>query len=150
MKIIDLKTIKKETNFTINKNVNYKFYPPVLKNISLKNECLFEFQNSNISSKIIYKCIAQNNTELDLTIRLFTKRKNIQNLNVDLEIYVLNLDEKNTIKVRPYLEISQKEIKFEHKVTIGAPNKKWIQYLNSKGLSYKEALNLITTSFITG
>lgn len=150
MKIIDLTKIGEKTKFIVTKSADYKFYPPTLKNTSLKKECLFEFQDSNLSNKIIYKCIAQDNIELDLTVKLFTKGKNIQNVNVDLEIYILNLYEKNIIRVRPYLEIFQKEIKFEHKVTIGAPNKKWIQYLNSKGLSYKEALKLISASFITG
>ncbi len=150
MKILDIKKLKEVEKIEIQKTAEIFIQPSELKNISLKRKILFEFTNSNIFSKIVYRCVAQKNTNLDLTVSLSTKDKTIQKVEAQLEIYVLNLSQSNMIRIKPYLEIDQKNIKFEHKVTIGEPNTKWIKYLNSRGLSKKQAFKLISHSFITG
>jgi len=150
MKNIDLTKLKTKSFFTVNTNTNYYFKPNELKNISLKKECHFQFKTSNISSRIVYRAVAQKAVEMDLKVVLSSIEESIQNVDVFLEIYILNLDESNSISIEPFLEIPQKEIKFEHKVTIGTPNKIWIRYLKSRGLTYNQALKLISESFITG
>lgn len=150
MKKIDLTKLEKVTLLEIKGSEDYFLSPNSLKNISLKKECNFQFKNSNISNRIIYRTVAQKNVDMDLKITLSSIEESVKNIDVFLEIYILNLDESNNISIKPFLEIPQKEIKFEHKVTIGAPNENWITYLKSRGLTYKQALKLISESFITG
>ncbi len=150
MNEIDLTKINKKTIFDVNSSCDYYLSPKILKNESLKKVCYFQFGSSDISSRIVYKAVASKATELDLKIVLTSLERSIRNVEVFLEIYILNLNEGNNIKIKPYLEIPQKGIKFEHKVTIGAPNKSWIKYLKSRGLAYNQALKLISKSFITG
>ncbi len=150
MKKIDLTKLKKRTNFDIERSNEYFFSPNFLENTNLKKECCFIFNKSDISSRIIYRVVARKATSLDITVILSSTEKSIQNVEVFLEIYVLNLSKDNSVIVKPFLEIPQKDIKFEHKVTIGTPNDTWIKYLQSRGLSYNQALELISESFITG
>jgi Fe-S cluster assembly scaffold protein SufB len=150
MKNIDLTKLAQKTTFEVKECSDFFLSPNSLQNTSLKKECCFQFKTPNTRSRIIYRCVAHKGTELNLKLTLNSTEKNIQNVEVFLEIYVLNLDESNNIVVKPFLEIPQKEIKFEHKVTIGAPNKNWIKYLKSRGLKYNQALELISNSFITG
>ena len=147
---IDLnKTAEKEV-FKINKSSEYNIVPNLLKNTQLKRDYIFHFESSNIKSKITYKCVAKKDTVLDLNITLSITERGLSGIEAFLEIYVLNLDKNNIITVKPFLEIPEKNIQFEHKVTIGAPNKKWIKYLNSRGLGYEESVHLISDAFITG
>ena len=150
MRILDLETLKSKTILKVDSKSNFSIKPNLLSKVSLKKEYRFEFTKSNLKNKIIYKCIAKKDVNLDLKITLSTKDINIQNVDVFLEIYILNLHEDNNIVVQPFLEIPNKNIKFEHKVTVGAPSQKWVHYLNSRGLSNNQALKLISESFITG
>ncbi len=150
MKNIDLTKLGEKTLFEIENSENYFLGPNSLKNTSLKKEFNFQFKKSNTSSRIVYRAVAQKDVEIDLKVVLSSIEESIQNVDVFLEIYILNLHESNNISIKPFLETPQKEIKFEHKVTIGTPNKIWIKYLKSRGLTYNQALKLISESFITG
>jgi Fe-S cluster assembly scaffold protein SufB len=147
MEILDIEKLKTNEIINVDQDSDYFLTPKLLTKISLKKDLKFCFNNSNISSNIVYRCIANKGTNLDLNITLLTKKENIHDVDVSLEVYVLNLSEENVIKVSPILLISQKNVKFEHKVTIGTPNDTWISYLKSRGLSYRKAINLISKSF---
>ncbi len=150
MKKIYLTKLKERTTIEVKSKEKYILEPRLLKNTSIKKEIVFEFSNSNTSAKILYRCVAEKATELDLKITLLTKERSLQNVSASLDIHILNLDKTNSITVKPILKIQQQNILFEHKVAIGTPNEKWIKYLNSRGLSYQKALKLIAQGFITG
>ena len=150
MKRIDLAKLNKKTILEIKKSEEYFLAPNFLKNTSLKKKCYFQFEESNMLCRIVYRAVAEKNVNIDLEISLSSIEEDIKDVDVFLEIYILNLDESNNIVVKPFLETPQKEIKFEHKVTIGTPNQNWIKYLKSRGLTYNQALKLVSESFITG
>ncbi len=150
MKKINIEKLKNKTIVNVENTSTYFLYPKKLKDISLKKEIIFHFSKSNHSTRIIFKCVAENNTVLDLKITLMAEESNLKNIEASLETHILNLGEENSITVKPILKIPQDNILFEHKVTIGTPSDKWVKYLNSRGLSYKKALQLIAHGFITG
>jgi Fe-S cluster assembly scaffold protein SufB len=148
MKTIDI--LKSKDTVKIEKGHDYVLTPNLLKSISLKKTISFEINDSNIQSKIIYKCMAQRDTNIDLTITVKSKSMGIKNVKIRLEIHILNTSRDNNIKIQPFLEIPNREIAFEHKVTIGAPDKKWLKYLHSRGIKRQEAIKLLSQNFITG
>ncbi len=150
MRDIDIRKIKEEEVFEIDKSMDFCLKPNLFERESLKKTCRFVVNNSKVSSKIVFMCVSSNGVDLDLKVALSTKETSIRDVEVILEIYILNLGNGNNIKVEPFLEIEQKGIKFEHKVAIGAPKEKWIKYLNSRGSNKKQAIKLISQAFITG
>ncbi len=147
---IDIKKINKNEVFELEKDMDFNLKPNLLENISLKRTCEFVITKSNVSGKIIFKCVAKKGVDLDLRVALSTEDESIREVEMLLEIYILNLDVENNIRVEPFLEIEQKGIKFEHKVAIGAPKEKWMKYLKSRGNDEKQVTELISQAFITG
>ncbi len=148
MEKIDL--TKQNKNIDVTRNTDFLLGPSLLKGKALKKQIVFKFNNSNVESKIRYYCVLEEKSKLELEIVLTSSKQNIKNIFAYLEINILNLSEENYISISPILEIPQKNIVFEHKVAIGAPNHKWIKYLLSRGIPHKEALQLIAEGFITG
>lgn len=150
MKSIDLEKIKEKEVFLVKKNQDFTLSPNYLENTTLKKEIVFEFDSKNTTSKIIYYCVVNKKVNMDLKIILTSKKTNIENVKAYLEVHILNLSEDNYFSIEPILEIPQQNIVFEHKVTIGAPNKDWIKYLRSRGIPHNEARGLIAKGFLTG
>jgi Fe-S cluster assembly scaffold protein SufB len=147
MKKINLLSKKGKVLFHIKESTEFHLYPNCLENISIKKEIGLNFVKSDTKSRIIFKCLAKKNVDLQLTFKLFSEEKDIEEVESYLEVEILNLFD-NSIRIDPFLEISQKDIKFEHKVSIGSINEDWLSYLMSKGLSEKEATNLITQKYL--
>ncbi len=145
MEIINLE--KENEIYNIKDSVDFRIIPSTLSDISLRKNIDFKFEKSNVKSKIVFKSVLHNNVNLDIKIRLFSESKEIVEVEAFLEIHILNLSSKNNISVTPVLEIPQKNIKFEHKVTIGTPSKEWMKYIFSRGIGKKEGIELIAKSF---
>lgn len=146
MREIDI--FKKDIFEDVQTSTDFVILPNKLENVVLKREVIFEFQTSSVQSNIVYKCLALGCVDLDLTVKLSSKDISVDGVTVYLEVHILNIGLENKIKVKPFLEIPHQNVKFEHKVTIGAPDTKWVNYLRSKGLSEDSAKQLIIESFI--
>jgi len=147
MEKIELKESKRKISFDIKEDKEFKVYPSCLENVSIKQEIRLNFIASNTKSKIVFKCLTKENVDLSLTFKLFATKENIEEVEAYLEVEILTLFD-NSIRIEPFLEIPQKDIKFEHKVSIGSINKDWLVYLMSKGLTEREATNLITQNYL--
>jgi len=145
---INLEDSEKSIHYKVNQSEEIQLYPRELNDLNWEKKIDFEIVASDIKSKIVYRCVARKNTNLDMTFRLYTSNKKVDNLEINLEIHILNLSEENNINVRPFLEIPKENISFEHKVTIGAPSKDWLKYLNSRGLNNQISTELIVNSFL--
>lgn len=150
MKEIDIQKMKDIETIVIERNADFYLKPNLLKNDSLDKTIEFLAKKNFLKNKIVMKCVAEDNVDLNLKVILSTKDKGIREVDVNLEVYILNLSKKNNIRIEPFLEIKQQGVKFEHKVAIGAPKEKWIKYLKSRGNDGKQATKLISQAFITG
>lgn len=138
---------KENLKIDVSKNLHFGIKPGIFSNTCLKREIVFEFQESNIKSKIFFKCVVYENVQLDLTIKLCSKNTEIENVEGYLEVRILNLSDENKLSIKPFLVIPQDQIKFEHKVSMGSVDQKSLMYLKSRGFSESQATDLIAKNF---
>lgn len=61
---------------------------------------------------------------------------------------VLTMSEKHTSEVTPLLLIDENDVKASHATTLGQPDANQLYYLQTRGLSRKQALGLLTVGYI--
>lgn len=148
IKILDLNKIQDEYEYSLKKDEDITIIPTSFNDVNISKKIKFVVTESGLNQKISFKAVVESDNFLDISITLSATSENIKDVKVSLDAIVLNIGKNNHIKVHPNLEIPQKNITFEHKLSIGSPNKIWINYLMSRGLSLKESLALILKSFL--
>ncbi len=147
MEIINLEKIQNDFVYEVNQNMDFNISPNSFCNTCVEKKLSFKFMKSSIESKIVYKCVLWKNVDFNLRVALLVENEKVTDVKGDLEIHILNLFEGNQIKIEPYLEIPNDGIKFEHKVTMGIPDERWLEYLNARGMGRMEAVELIVKNF---
>lgn len=61
---------------------------------------------------------------------------------------VLTMSEQHTSEVTPLLLIDENDVKASHATTLGQPDENQLYYLQTRGLSRKQALGLLTVGYI--
>ena len=136
----DIKVIKVENSidFILTAKYNEK---------KIKKKLIFEFTKDNLSSDINLKLALDDNSNIEIEAVVLVPN-NLKNCNSTLSMQALILDDKSRIHFTPSLEINNKNISADHHSTIGTPDSKQIEYLESRGINKKEAIQLIADSFL--
>lgn len=141
-------------------DIDLKFY--LHKEGSMGNICILErgvkMQNVNISLEVIHK---KQNTQAKIFVRrvmyddsnsfikgIIKIEKGAQNSNDYFDEKTLLLGERVVSKVIPSLEIIPNNVKASHSSAVSKPDSKEIFYLESRGLEYSKAINLISQGFL--
>lgn len=130
--------VNNNTNLEFNQSVystlesNHKIKANILGN---NNNTTINFYGvSNIKGKILVEATGD-------------VKKNINNNEMLENIRILTLNEEENI-IYPNLLVSSDEVSINHNATISGLDEDYLFYLESKGLSKKEATKLITKGFI--
>lgn len=160
MNKVDLKTKNlgdQVRTFEVVADTLYKFYEDLDKVDSLTGLNLkFNYKKSATKTKIDIRYVFRDfSTEKDqnesqkLTIKVVLRApKKITDTVAILEIRVINLSSSANILIEPILEIEEKNVEIDHKVTIGGVDPGQIQYLRSRGIDESEAKDLIIKGFL--
>ncbi|MBD3329858.1 hypothetical protein GF357_05185 [Candidatus Dojkabacteria bacterium] len=166
MKEIDLKKMQSKSvinEIEVDKDSVYKFTQDIssletAENLNLK----FNFTVPDTKSLIDIRYVVRNFTikpekrdktrsELKLTVKVVMKApKSILGTQSNLMIRVINLSSKANILIEPVLEIEEKNIDMDHKVTIGGIDHRQIHYFESRGIPRSTAKKLIVNGFLNG
>ena len=103
---------------------------------------------SDISNNLYVKCVTKNEGSIDVRIDGVVI-PNTMNNRMQESIKLLNLNNSNN-RILPNMLVSTNEVKADHFATISGINKDELFYLRSKGISEKDAVNLLEKGFITG
>ena len=114
---------------------------------SIASTIIINFAKSNINSRIIIKAVLYDKATINLDCKLIIP-KGIKNIDGYLDIKVLNLSYAAKIDIAPGLEILENDVKCGHALTIGKPDQVEIEYLKSRGLTERQAINLIVQGFL--
>ncbi len=108
---------------------------------------VWTFGKSREKKEILIKAVVEDGGELKARGKLVIK-KNVKNVDVFLKYKVLLLGKSSLAEVDPELEIESNEIKAGHAASIGRVNEEELFYLMSRGLTKKEATELLVEAFL--
>jgi len=113
----------------------------------IKKKLIFEFTKDNITSDISLKVALADGSSIEIEAVVIVP-SHLKGCNSTLSMRAIVLDQKSKIHFTPTIEINNKNTSANHRSTIGTPNVKQIEYLESRGLNKKEATELIANSFL--
>lgn len=100
-----------------------------------------------IKSEIVIKALLKDKSSLKLKPKIVINR-GAKATDSSLKVSVLMLSDQAKAQVIPALEISEKEVIAGHGVTIGKLDQEQLIYLQTRGLSQKQAEELLSNAFI--
>lgn len=116
-------------------------------NHSLHGNLSLVHNQQDLQSRLTIKCVADKGHTVDLTGNLVINSGSV-NTSSYLQIKVLLLDQAAEVKITPCLEIQENEVSCGHGATIGTVDQEHLFYLMSRGLTKKQATDLIVKAFI--
>ncbi|MFH2019088.1 MAG: SufD family Fe-S cluster assembly protein [bacterium] len=99
--------------------------------------------------KVVVRAVVSTGARVELSGRVVIN-KVAQQTDSFLELRVLLLDDDSTASVDPQLEILANEVKAGHAASVGKIDEEQIKYIKSRGVSEKQARELIVEGFIKG
>ena len=127
-------------------NSNLIFNYSLLANDECNIELNSYLNGNNNNTEINIKCVTENkgNTNIKTEAKVIP---NIKENDLLESIKVLNLNESNNT-IMPNLLVSSNEVTVNHAATISNIDPDYLFYLNSKGISTKESINLIKNGYL--
>jgi len=107
----------------------------------------FIYSTSEIKTNVDIKIVLTDKAKLSLNCKLIIP-KNIKFIEGFLRIKVLILSQDARVSITPCLEIHENDVKCGHALAIGVPDRNHIEYLISRGLDLKQAIQLIVDGFL--
>lgn len=130
----------------INSSIKYNFSTIVTNN--QKYTIVINHNNKNTNSYITNHGVVLNDSKLIFEVNSIVKKGNILcNINQDSKIITMG---RNNSIIKPNLFIDEYNVNAKHSAIIGKFNEEEIFYLKTKGLSEKQALDLLINGFIEG
>lgn len=130
----------------INSSIKYNFSTMVTNN--QKYTIIINHNNKNTNSYITNHGVVLNDSKLIFEVNSIVKKGNILcNINQDSKIITMG---RNNSIIKPNLFIDEYNVNAKHSAIIGKFNEEEIFYLKTKGLSEKQALDLLINGFIEG
>lgn len=139
--------MQKFEKMKIAKNGETRFTYIGKSNEKISKKLEFIVSRSNIKHKIIIKAVLWDEAHFDIEATLIVKT-GAKNSNTYLKIVCLLMSNKSSARVIPGLEITEDAVKSGHGATVSSVNKTQIEYLISRGLSQKQAEELIVEGFL--
>lgn len=147
MKIEYLDLTKKTTDIEVTEDTKYMFLHNSKEKITIDNAFSINHKKEGIKSRVIIKIILKEKDSLNLIPKIKIDKK-AKKTNCKLNISILLLSSKINCVVTPALEILNNDIRASHSLTISTLDKNQLLYLQSRGLSLKQAKQLLINSFI--
>lgn len=113
----------------------------------LKSIITIRHTEPNLKSRIKIKAVVFDQAEFNLELKLIIE-KSAFGTDTYLKVDALMIDPTSRARVVPSLEIKTDNVKGGHGATVGRIDQIQIHYLTSRGLSYKQAQDLIIEAFI--
>lgn len=130
----------------INSSIKYNFSTIVTNN--QKYTIVINHNNKNTNSYITNHGVVLNDSKLIFEVNSIVKKGNILcDINQDSKIITMG---RNNSIIKPNLFIDEYNVNAKHSAIIGKFNEEEIFYLKTKGLSEKQALDLLINGFIEG
>ena len=154
---VDFNIFKKATiynitteNITINANIynNAKldFYLMTITDKKITNEVNVYHQNKNTTSNVICHGISYGKGDLKFSVNGYIKKGMIGSI-CNQSNRIINLDEGKSL-IEPNLFIDEFDSVANHSAYTGPFDEKSLFYLETKGISRKEAFNLLLSGFM--
>lgn len=127
-----------------NSNLNFNYSSIVKNKINIKINSILngDNNNTNINIKSVTedkgKCIISSSADI---------KPNIKENNLLESIKVLLLNDEESVVI-PNLLVSSNEVEVNHAATLSGIDKEYLFYLNSKGISNQNAINLIKKGYL--
>lgn len=141
----------KEINKTIDINLNgvnskVEYFLSTLTNVNQSFILNVNHNNKNTVSKVINHGVVLNDSKLEFIVNAKVEKGNI-NCILDQESRIITMGKNNSI-IKPNLFIDEYDVEARHAATIGKFNQDNIFYLMTKGLTNKEANDLLIKGFL--
>lgn len=147
MKVITLDLTKSVINLAVLEDCIIHGLFVGKKSDSITSNVIITCSKPGIKSRINIKSVLYDTASINLNCKIVIP-KGIKNIDCYLDIKILNLSDQATVNVIPGLEILENDVKCGHSLIIGKPDKDQIKYLQSRGLSEKQAIDLIVQGFL--
>lgn len=131
----------------IKKDHDYYFVYKLKPKEIIKEKLIIECEKENLTSTINIKAVVVEDSYFDFEALLRIK-KGAKNTDSYLKINTLVIGEESYVRAVPSLEIMENDVKAGHAATIGYVDSEQILYMLSRGLTKKEAENLIISGFL--
>lgn len=138
------KTINCDINIIINNNAVFNLYGSFKSYNDNNIKIINNIKGNNNRSNIILRGIAYRKSIL-VDVSLIVNKNTIGNI---LTEDIKGLNNGGEIIVKPIMKIKTNEVIANHYVTISNPDQNMLFYLQTKGLSFKKAKQLILKGFL--
>ena len=128
----------------MNSRVDYYLY--TLTNVNQSFTLNINHNNKNTISNVINHGVVLNDSKLEFIVNAKVEKGNIGS-KLDQESRIITMGKNNSI-IKPNLFIDEYDVEARHAATIGKFNQDYIFYLMTKGLTEKEANNLLIEGFL--
>ena len=143
--IIDLK--KRENIFEIKEDTHLVAKLLCENSSDVKTSLVVIHRLKDKKSRIDIKVVVRDSSKFEIN-GLLKIENGASGTNSYLKIDCLMLDDNSYAKAIPSLEINESAVKAGHGGTIGRIDKNMIYYLESRGLDYKDAEDLLVKAFL--
>lgn len=144
---INLFELDQNSEIRISKSQDY-FIAAKVSDESITKDIKFIFTNSEIISDLDIKLAVSNNQKVKISATIVIPN-DLVGCQSSLSLNGLLLSPNASINFTPSLEINNMNAGADHKSTIGAPNRKHLEYMQSRGLTIAESIELISDSFFS-
>lgn len=108
----------------------------------------FTVTKPEIEHEIVIKAVLYDSSTLDLEAVLVVET-GAKHSNTYLKLDCLLMSDQATARLIPSLEITEDAVKSGHGATVSSVNQEHLEYLQSRGLSRKEAEKVIVEGFLS-
>ena len=146
-RINDVEATKEMLIFNLNKNSNLNYLFKTISKNEEKYDLIIYHDGKESKSNIINHGVNLLNGELSFDVSGFVP-KGIKACEVEQKNQIINLTN-NKCEIKPNLFIDEQDVIANHSAHIGKCNENELFYLNSRGISEKDAERLIIKGFLT-
>lgn len=146
-KRIDIDLIKSDiTDYQVGESGDYYLSLKLEEKKDIDQTITFTFTMADIKADLHIRAALFADAKVKLMVIIKTPA-GVKNVSSVLDMRALLLSEFASIEFVPSLEIDEMNVSVDHKSTIGVPDQKELEYLQSRGMSKKKAIDMIADSF---
>lgn len=127
-------------------NTSSLFKEGIVCNNDYKMDLNVYENNSHINSKVLIRVLTTDNPNVYFKASGYVAKDTFEN-EITEDIRAFNFDSSN-ISILPNLIVDSNDVIANHNVTISNINEDELFYLNSKGISYEQAIKLLRNGFM--
>lgn len=144
---LDKYNLKQQTKINVNKNSSLDIHTTYLANNT--KEIVFDLYNNESDSNVDITnnivCLDNSNFSMDC---IGTIVKGAKRSKCHQHSHCLTIDDPKKARVLPVLNIDENDVEASHSLSSGTIDEEILFYMNTRGLSKKQALNLILKSYL--